>query len=106
MSEMGFLGGDPVVVPGEFVVFLSPEASGPMDVSVPSGPSRGLPFGTTAVGDTELDSVLSDLGVQEVRRVHTPLPPSPVGVFASDVDGALLGTFRVRVDPAAGVCRR
>ena len=103
MSELAFLGEEPVVVPGELVVVLSPDATRALDVSVPSGPSRGVLAGTTSTGLDDLDSVFADLNVLEVRRVHPPTPPAPMGVSAADIDAALEGTFRVRFAPETDV---
>lgn len=99
MAELTDLGGKTVVVPGQVVVGLKPEISGTLDVSLNSGPARGS-FSSAAFGVDALDSVLADLRVSDLRRVHPPVPPGPAGVMTDDVDAAMGGVFRVRYDAA------
>lgn len=103
MEANSFLGPEPVEVPGEVVISLKPEVGRSLEVSVPTGPSRGGPPGVRALGSTALDQALARLKVVDVRKVHPPLPPAPRGVLAADVEATLENTYRVRFDAATEV---
>lgn len=97
---------DDMIVPGEVLVTLAPDAAAYMTASVPvhpSGPVDGL---ATELGVSDLDGVLADLGAHDITRLAVP---GSAGGFASvlDVDAldeAPLGrTFRVRIAADADV---
>src|SRR5690349_14851718 len=98
MYEESFLGGEPVVVPGEAVVVVSGEVASSLDVSVPTMPTRGVVSGVTALGVGAIDGVFADIGVYDVARLHGPTPPPALGMMASTTDAVLSATFRVRFD--------
>jgi subtilisin family serine protease len=88
-------------IAGEVLVELQPDVAFAVDVSVPSGPTRGAVDGVTAFDVAPLDRVLRDMGVRSITRVHDPLPPAEVrGTMAVAEPGPLGATFRIRFDPA------
>ncbi len=95
MVEFSFLGSEPVEIPGEVVFGVAEGVSSGLEVSIASGPSRGA-FAATDMGVSGLDSVLSGLNVIDIRRVHGPVSPAPMGVLSDEIDEAIGGTFRIR----------
>ncbi len=95
MADFSLLGSEPVEVPGEVVFGVTGGVSSGLEVSMTSGPSRGT-FAVTEMGVSGLDGVLSGLNVVDIRRVHGPASPAPMGVLADEIDEAIGGTFRIR----------
>lgn len=102
MTQMTYLGAEPVEVPGELVIGVAPAVSSGLTVSVPSGPSRGA-FFSASLGVSALDQALSRLKVTDIRHVHAPLSPPPAGVMATEIDQGIQSTYRVRFDPGTKV---
>jgi subtilisin family serine protease len=92
------------IIPGEALIQLRPETAATLAVSVPAGPSRGLPGITREFGISELDAALADIGTTSISAVHAPAPPDTERGFATAADFTpMTSTYKVRFDPGQAV---
>lgn len=90
-------------IPGELLITLAPDAADAMTASVPSLPAR-FASGADALGVSELDPVLADLGAHDIARIGLPSLSGADSLLTqeSEESSAVLGrTFRVRIAAAA-----
>ncbi|MDP9177764.1 MAG: S8 family serine peptidase, partial [Gemmatimonadota bacterium] len=89
------------IIPGEVVLQLREDTAAQITESVAGGPRRGLTeFGATSFGIDGLDSILSDLKVKDIVRLH---PPAPFTSGTLELAAPLAATFRLSFAAATSV---
>jgi subtilisin family serine protease len=91
-------------VPGQVVMALHADTAASLEVSVPSGPMRGLAaveeFSVRKLGATAVDNALARLEVKGISRLHGATPPDVFAGIAMATDYGLDGTFQVQYGAA------
>ncbi len=88
-------------IPGELLVQLRDDVAAQITESIPRGPTRGrADAGPRSFGVSALDSVLNELKVSSVTRLHSPASPLAAGMTDAV---AMASTFRVRFERGVDV---